>query len=108
MTLKINRVAYSLRDLVCVKVGRNPLKDVDFRVFTRILRKDEWTERRKDGRTDGSVTISFRNFVGEGIINVREHRRPNKKKWAIQRNWQHWAHKTQDEDKQQITHHYMQ
>jgi hypothetical protein len=23
---------------------------------------------RKEGRTDGSVTISLRNFVGEGII----------------------------------------
>jgi hypothetical protein len=23
---------------------------------------------RKDGRTEGSVTISLRNFVGEGII----------------------------------------
>ena len=28
--------------------------------FTRML--------RKDGRTDGSVTISLRNFVGEGIV----------------------------------------
>jgi hypothetical protein len=28
-------------------------------------RTDEWTE----GRTDGSVTICLRNFVGEGIIN---------------------------------------
>jgi hypothetical protein len=25
------------------------------------------TEGRKDGQTDGSVTISLRNFVGEGI-----------------------------------------
>ena len=49
MTLKINRVADSLKDLVCFKVGQNPLKDVDSRVFTRILRKDEWMERRKDG-----------------------------------------------------------
>ena len=24
-------------------------------------------DRRKEGRTDGSVTISLRNFVGEGI-----------------------------------------
>jgi hypothetical protein len=34
----------------------NPLKDVDSRVFTRMLRKD------------GSVTISLCNFIGEGII----------------------------------------
>ena len=26
------------------------------------------TEGWKDGQTDGSVTISLRNFVGEGII----------------------------------------
>ena len=39
------------------------MKDVDPRVFTRIV-TDGW----KDGRTDGSVTISPRNFVGEGII----------------------------------------
>jgi carbamoylphosphate synthase small subunit len=37
--------------------GQNPLKDVDSRVLTRMLRKD------------GSITISLRNFVGEGIIN---------------------------------------
>jgi hypothetical protein len=36
------------------------LKDVDSRVFTRML----W----KDRQTDSSVTISLRNFVGEGII----------------------------------------
>jgi hypothetical protein len=40
--------------------GQNPLKDVDPSVFTMML--------RKDGRTDGSVTITLRNFVGEGII----------------------------------------
>ena len=34
---------------------QNPLKDVDSKVFTRML------------RTDGSITISLRNFVGEGI-----------------------------------------
>ena len=37
------------------------MKNVDSRVFTRML--------RKDGRTDGRVTISLCNFVGEGIIN---------------------------------------
>jgi hypothetical protein len=34
MTLKINRVPDSLKDYVCTKFGENPLKDVDFRVFT--------------------------------------------------------------------------
>ena len=60
MTLKINRVPDSLKDYVCTKFGENPLKDVDSRVFTRML--------RKDGRTDGSVSISLRNFLGKGII----------------------------------------
>ena len=35
------------------------MKDVDPRVFTRML--------RKDGRKEGHVTISLRNFVGKGI-----------------------------------------
>jgi carbamoylphosphate synthase small subunit len=65
MTLKINRVPDSLKDSVCTMFGENPLKDIDSRVFTRMLRKDG----RMDGRMDGSVTISLRNFVGVGIIN---------------------------------------
>ena len=47
------------------------MKDVDPRVFTRMLRKDGRTEGRKEGRTNGSVTISLRNFVGEGIIGLK-------------------------------------
>jgi hypothetical protein len=39
------------------------MKDVDPRVFTRMLQKDGRTE----GRKDCSITISLRNFVGEGI-----------------------------------------
>jgi hypothetical protein len=38
MTLKINRVPDSSKDYVCTKFGQNPLKDVDSRVFTRMLR----------------------------------------------------------------------
>ena len=34
-----------------------------------------------------------------GQINVRENRRDNQE-WTIQRHWQRWAHKTQDDDKQ--------
>ena len=52
------------------------MKNVDPRVFTKMLWKNGLTEGRtegsKDGRTDGrmdgNVTISLRNFVGEGII----------------------------------------
>ena len=31
-------------------------------------------------------------------INIRENRRGNQE-WTIQRNWQHWVHKIQDQDK---------
>ena len=31
------------------------------------VRKDGRTEEQTEGRTDGSITISRRNFVGEGI-----------------------------------------
>ena len=39
LTLKINKVLDSLKDEVCTKFGQNPLKDIDSRVFTRMLRK---------------------------------------------------------------------
>ena len=52
------------------------------------------------------------------IINVRENRRDNQE-WTIQRNRQHWVHKTQDEDEKKsqtktthttigVGHHYAQ
>jgi hypothetical protein len=52
---------------MCTKFRQNPLKDVDTRVFTWMLRK----EGRKDGRMDGSVTISLHSFIGERIINIQ-------------------------------------
>ena len=55
--MKINRVPDSPNDYVCTQFDQNALKDVDSRVFTRMLWKD------------GSVTISIslRNFIGKGI-----------------------------------------
>ena len=35
-------------------------------------------------------------------INIRENRR-GKQEWIIQRQWKHWTHKTEDEDKKQNT-----
>ena len=37
LTLKINRVPDSHKDYVCTKFGQYPLKDLDSRVFTRML-----------------------------------------------------------------------
>jgi hypothetical protein len=45
MTLKINRVP----DSACTKFGQNPLKDVDSRVFTRMLH----------GKNVDPVTLTF-------------------------------------------------
>ena len=47
------------------------------------------------------------SYVVPDIINVK--RKPKAKdqcnqEWTIQRHWQRWAHKTQDEDKQNTTH----
>ena len=36
--------------------------------------------------------------LGKQEINIRENRRDNQE-WTIQIHWQHWVHKTQDEDK---------
>ena len=38
LNLKINRFPESPKDYVCTKFGQNPLKDVDSRVFTGMLR----------------------------------------------------------------------
>ena len=43
MTLKIDRVPDSPKDQVCTKFGQNPLKDVDSRVFTRMLNNSNMT-----------------------------------------------------------------
>ena len=44
MTLKINRIADSFKDYVCTKFVHNPLKDVDSRVFTKMLRAKKMTQ----------------------------------------------------------------
>ena len=61
-TFDLDRVPDSPKDSVCTKFGQNTLKDVDSSVHKDV------TEGQKEGRTDGSVTISHCNFVGEGII----------------------------------------
>ena len=38
----------------------------------------------------------------ETLATVRENRRGNQE-WTIQRHWQHWAHKKQNEDTQNKT-----
>ena len=47
-------------------LGENPLKDVDSRVFTKMLRKDRRTDGRKEGRTDGRqhYVVKDRNLRG--------------------------------------------
>jgi hypothetical protein len=45
LTLKINRVPDSHKDYVCTKIGQNPLKNVDSRMFTRMLHSKNLTRR---------------------------------------------------------------
>ena len=44
MTLKINSVPNYPKDYGCTKFGQNPLKDVDSRVFTRMLHGKIFTQ----------------------------------------------------------------
>jgi hypothetical protein len=44
VTLKISRVPDSPKDYACTKFGQNPLKDVDSRVFTRMLHSNKITQ----------------------------------------------------------------
>jgi hypothetical protein len=37
-------------------------------------------------------------------MNIREKRRRGNQEWTIQKNWQHWVHKTQEEGKQNKNH----
>jgi len=37
-------------------------------------------------------------------MNIREKRRRGNQEWTIQKNWQHWVHKKQEEDKQNKNH----
>ena len=40
-----------------------------------------------------TTSVPFRHYSYNHLIKVREYRRGNQK-WTIQRNWQHWVHKT--------------
>ena len=51
---------------------------------------DELTNQYHCGQVTG-VHKAAHSFYSK--INVREYRR-NNQEWTIQRNWQHWAHKT--------------
>jgi hypothetical protein len=48
------------------------------------------------------LLVEETTFCSSLNIKVRENRRGNKE-WTIQRNWQHWAHKTQYENEQNTT-----
>ena len=61
-------------------------------------------QRKPKGKSemDNLEKLATLGTQDTGQINVRENRRGNQK-WTIQRHWQHWAHKIQDEDKQNET-----
>jgi len=45
------------------QVWSNPLKDVDSRVFTRMLRKDGWTDGWTEGRKEGRTVALLYPFA---------------------------------------------
>jgi len=50
----------------------------------------------KNGQSRETGNIGYTQHMPK--INVRENRRGNQQ-WTIQRNWQHWVHTTQVENK---------
>ena len=53
------------------------------------------------GNQEWTIQRNWQHWVHkpQDEINVRENRRGNQE-WTIQRNWQHWVHKPQNKDKQ--------
>jgi hypothetical protein len=63
LTLKINRVPDSPKDYVCIKFGQNPLKDVDSRVFIRILCGKNLTRWHWPWKSIGFQTLLRTKYV---------------------------------------------
>jgi hypothetical protein len=64
-----------------------------------MLEKTEWATKNGQSRETGNIVYTRHRAK----INVKENRRGNQE-WTIQRNWQHWVHTTQAEDKQNKIH----
>jgi hypothetical protein len=52
--------------------------------------------------TPDRTQVIEKGWAHRTSLNIWEYRRGNNK-WAIQRDWQHWVHKTQDENKTKTT-----
>jgi hypothetical protein len=64
-----------------------------------MLGKIEGATKNGQSRETGNIVYTRHRAK----INVKENRRGNQE-WTIQRNWQHWVHTTQAEDKQNKIH----
>ena len=67
MTLKINRVPNSPKDYVCTKFGQNPLKDLDSRVFTRMLCGQNLTRWPWPWKSIGFQTLVRTKYVPSSV-----------------------------------------
>jgi hypothetical protein len=59
----MNRVPDSPKDYICTKFGQNPLKDVDSRVFTRMLRSKILTRWHWPWKSIGFQTLLRTKYV---------------------------------------------
>jgi hypothetical protein len=64
-------------------------------------RTNKQSKPKGHSRMDNSETLATLGTqdTGRKQLNVRENRR-GFQEWRIQRHWQHWVHKAQDENKQ--------
>jgi hypothetical protein len=45
------------------------------------------------------IVASFNKEVRVGTVNKRRENQRGNQEWTIQKHWQHWVHKTQDENR---------
>ena len=66
--------------------------------YTRQRTNKRQRKPKGQSRMNNLETLATLDTQDTGQINVKENRKVNQE-YTIQRHWQHWVHKTQDEDK---------
>ena len=97
--VKMHRLSQKLlSQTICIGCHRNVCHRQYAQVVPETLVIDNM-HRLSHKLLSQTICIGFPIKSSCVLINVTEYRRCDQK-WTIQRNWQHWAYKTQHEDKQ--------